>query len=94
MGRLFLPKFDGSSTNSAKAWVEKLDIYFHLKKVPDTEAIKIAALHFDGEAQSWWFHGFSTLGHANVTSYYKFTRRVMERFDRKDPKAPLMSLES
>ena len=28
MGRFVFPKFDGSSTSSAKAWVEKLDIYF------------------------------------------------------------------
>ena len=34
MGRFFLPKFDGSSSNSTKAWVEKLDIYFQLNKVP------------------------------------------------------------
>ena len=52
MGRLFLPKFDGSSTSSAKAWVEKLDIYFQLNKVPKMEAIKIVALHFEGEAHN------------------------------------------
>ena len=45
-----------------------MDIYFQLNKVLKMEAIKIAALHFDGEAHNWWFHGFSTLGHANVTS--------------------------
>ena len=85
MGRLFLPKFDGSSSSSAKAWVEKLDIYFQLNKVPEVEAINVAALHFEGEAHNWWFHGLSTLGHANVTAYSEFTRRLVERFDRKDP---------
>ena len=69
MGRFFLPKFDGSSTCSAKSWVEKLDIYFELKKFLEMEAIEIAALHFEGEAHNWWFHGLSTLGHANVTAY-------------------------
>ena len=49
MGRLFLPKFDGSSKCSTKAWVEKIDIYFQLNKVPEMEAIKIVALHFEGE---------------------------------------------
>ena len=34
MGRLFLPNFDGSSTNSTKELVEKLDIYFQLNRVP------------------------------------------------------------
>ena len=92
MGRLFLPKFDGSSTSSTKAWVENLDIYFELKKVPKMESIKIAVLHFEGEAHNWWFHGLSTLGHANVTAYYEFTRRMVERFDKKDPEAPFMSV--
>ena len=70
MGKLFLPKFDGSSTSSTKAWVENMDIYFQLNKVPEIEAIKIATLHFEGEAHNWWFHGLSTLGHANVTAYF------------------------
>ena len=78
MGRFVFPKFDGSSTSFAKAWVEKLDIYFQLNKVPEMESIKIAALHFEGEAHDWWFHGLSTLGHANVTDYFDFTRRVVE----------------
>ena len=57
------------------------------------EAINIATLHFEGEAHDWWFHGLSTLGHANVTTYSEFTRRLVERFDRRDPKAPFMSVE-
>ena len=56
------------------------------------EAIKIVALHFEGEAHDWWFHGLSTLGHANVTIYLEFTRRLVEILDRRDPKAPFMSL--
>ena len=92
MGRLFLPNFDGSSNFYAKAWVEKLDIYFQLNKVREMEAIKIAALHFEGEAHDWWFHGLSTLGHSNVTTYSEFTRMVVEWFDRRDPEAPFMSL--
>ena len=79
-----LPKFYGSSTCSSKAWVEKLDIYFQFNKVPEMEAIKITALHFEGEAHNWWFHGLSTLGHANVTAYFEFTRRLVERFGRKN----------
>ena len=92
MGRFFLPKFYGSPSCLAKAWVEKLDIYFQLNKVPEAEAIKIFALHFDGEAHNWWFHGLSTLGHINVSTYAEFTRRLVEIFDRKDPEAPFISL--
>ena len=68
------------------------NIYFLLNKVPETEAIKIATLHFKGEAHNWWFHGLSTLGHINVTTYSEFTRILVERFDRKDPEAPFISL--
>ena len=70
MGRFFLPNFDLSSKCTAKSWVEKLDIYFQLNQVSEMEAIKIAALHLEGEAHDWWFHGLSTLGHANVTAYF------------------------
>ena len=93
MGKLFLPNFDGSSKCSAKAWVEKLDIYFQLNKVPEMEGIKIAALHFEGEAHDWWFHGLSTLGHSNVTIYSEFTRRLVEILYIRDLEAPFMSLE-
>ena len=92
MGRFFFPKFDGSSSYSAKAWVEKLDIYFQLNKFPEVEAIKIAAPHFEGEAHNWWFPGLSTMGHNNVSTYAEFTRILVEIFDRKDPEAPFISL--
>ena len=92
MGRLFLPNFDGSSKCIAKSWVEKLDIYFQLNKVPEMEAIKIAVLHLKGEAHDRWFHRLSTLGHANVTTYSDFIRRLAEIFDRRDPEAPFMGL--
>ena len=92
MGILFLTNFDGSSKCSAKYWVEKIDIYFQLNKVLGMEAINIAALHLEGEAHDWWFHGLSTLGHANVIAYSEFTRRLVERFDKRDPEAPFMSL--
>ena len=72
--------------------MEKLYIYFQFNKVPEIEAIKLAALHLEGAAHDWWFHGISTLGHANVTAYSKFTRRLVDRFDRRDPEAPFIEL--
>jgi hypothetical protein len=51
----------------------------------ETDAIKLATLHLDGEAHEWWYHGLVTLGHARVISYLDFTQRLIERFDRKDP---------
>ena len=56
------------------------------------EAINIATLHLEGEAHDKWFHGLSTLGHANVIAYLEFTRSLVEIFDRRDLEAPFMSL--
>ena len=72
--------------------MEKLDIYVQLNQVLDMEAIKIAVMHLEGEAHDWWFHGLSTLGHANVTAYLEFTRRLVERFDRRDLEVPFIEL--
>eukprot|EP00253_Pinus_taeda_P003165 PITA_03165 len=90
--RFHLPMFDGSSNNSAKSWVEKLDIYFQLNQMSETEAIKVATLHLDGEAQDWWFHGMVTLRHSTVTTYAEFTKRLMEQFDRRDPEQHFVEL--
>ena len=48
------------------------------------EAIKVAALHLEGEAHDLWFQGMATLSHSAVTTYAEFTRRLVERFDRRD----------
>ena len=47
------------------------------------EAIKVEALHLEGEDHDWWFHGLSILGHKNAAAYAEFTRRLVERFDRR-----------
>ena len=33
-----------------------------------------------------WYHGLVTLGQNTITSYNDFTQRLMERFDKRDPK--------
>jgi len=58
----------------------------------EVEGIKMATLHLEGEAHDWWFHGYSTLGHASVTSYEEFTWRVVERFDEREPEAHFREL--
>jgi len=58
----------------------------------ELEAIKMAMLHLEGEAHDLWFHGLTTLGHANVISYGDFTRRVVEQFDQRDPEAHFREL--
>lgn len=86
MGRLFLPNFDGSPKSSTRAWVEKLDVYFQLNEMTELDELTISTLHLEREAHDWWFHGLTTMGHAGVTTYKDFTRRVLENFKRRDPK--------
>ena len=33
------------------------------------DAIKLEALHLDGEDNDWWFHGMKTLGDDQVVTY-------------------------
>lgn len=81
IGRMYFPTYDGSAKCTAQTWVETLDTYFQLNRMTEVEAIKMATLHLEGEAHEWWLHFFSTLGHASMTSYEDFTRRVVEHFD-------------
>jgi hypothetical protein len=84
--KLTIRSFDGSSKCSARAWVQKLDTYYKLNQMTESEAINFATIHLEGEAHEWWYHGLVTLGHNRITSYREFTKRLMDRFDRRDPK--------
>ena len=81
MGRFFLSTFDGSPTCSARAWVEELDTFLQQHQISEDEAIKIAALHFEGKAYAWWIFEYFSLKNANTSTYAKFTRSIVERFD-------------
>ena len=85
LGRLTIPNFDGARRGSTRIWVQKLDTYFQLNPMTETDAIKLATLHLDEEAHEWWYHRLVTLGHNTIHSYSEFTQKLMERFDRKDP---------
>ena len=61
-----LHTFYGSSQSSANTWVQKLDVYFQLNPMVEEDALKMAILHLDGDANEWWFHGLKTLGHDQV----------------------------
>ena len=50
----------------------------------ERDSIKLEALHIDGEANYWWFHGMNTLGHDQVVTYEEFTKILAERFDWRD----------
>jgi hypothetical protein len=92
VGKLNIPTFDGSSRCLAQAWVQKLDTYLKLNPMTELKAINFATLHLEGEAHKWWYNGLVTLGHNHITSYLEFTERLMERFDRRDPKLHSMDL--
>jgi hypothetical protein len=85
VGKLTIPSFDGLSKCTARAWVQKLDTYYKLNQMTETEPISFVTLHLEGEAHEWWYHGLVTLGHSCITSYRDFTERLMDRFDRRDP---------
>jgi len=59
-----------------------------LQAQPDDEIepISFATLHLEGEAHEWWHHGLVTLGHSRITSYREFIERLIDKFDRRDPK--------
>jgi hypothetical protein len=61
-------------------------MYYKLNQMTETESISFATLHLEGEAHKWWYHGLVTLGHSRITFYREFTDRLMDRFDKKDPK--------
>ena len=63
IGKVPLLTFDGSSKISANTWVQKLDVYFQLNLMVEENALKMAILHLEEDANEWWFHGLKNLGH-------------------------------
>jgi hypothetical protein len=82
--KITIPSFDGSSKCTTRAWVQKIDTYYKLNQMTETEAISFTTLHLEVEAHEWWYHGLVTLGHSRITSYREFTDRLMDKFDRRD----------
>ena len=80
-GRFFVPNFDGSSTCTTKDWIDQLDSYLHLHQVSEKEALRIAALHLEGKAHTWWFYESSSFNHANIANYARFSKKLVKSFD-------------
>ena len=51
----------------------------------EMDVIKFATMYLEGKAHDWWYHGLTTLGHNQITSYTEFTQRLMDRVDQGDP---------
>ena len=73
VGKLTIPTFEGTWGGPTWNWVQKLDTYFQLNPMIETDAIKLDNFHFEGESHEWWYHGLVTLGHNTITSYTDFT---------------------
>jgi hypothetical protein len=65
-----------------------------LQAQPDDRdrGISFTTLHLESEAHEWWHHGLVTLGHSRITSYWEFTERLIDRFDRRDPETHFRDL--
>ena len=77
---------------SINAWLQKLSVYFQLNPMVEEDALKMAILHLEGEANDWWFHGIRSLGHDQISYYEEFSEALVEKFDRKYPKIPFKEL--
>ena len=78
LSKVSLSPFDRSGSISAQAWVMKADTYFQLNPMPKEESINFVVLHLEGVAHEWWYHGTITLGHDQINTYEKFTKRLIE----------------
>ena len=52
--------------------------------------IKVAAFHFEGKAYAWWLFEPFSLKNANTSTYARFIKRVVERFDEEYYEIPSM----
>ena len=77
---------------TAQAWVQKVDTYLQLNPTPEEEAIKYVTIHLDGLADEQQHYGMVTFRHNQITSCEEFTKKLIERFDTKDPELQFKEL--
>ena len=58
----------------------------------EEDALKMAILHIEWEANDWWFHGIRTLRHYHIFSYDGFSSALMDIFERIDLELPFKEL--
>ena len=68
--------------------MNELDTYVQQHQVSENEAIKVATLYIEGKAYAWWFFEYFSLNNENTSTYAKFIRRIVERFDEKSYETP------
>ena len=47
------PTFDGTNKISARAWLQKLQTFFTLNPMKESDAVQFASLHLEDVAYDW-----------------------------------------
>ena len=50
----------------------------------ERDVLQFTSLHLEDVAYDWWYHGMTTQGHDQLTTFDDFSQRVTDRFDLKD----------
>ena len=72
--------------------MEELDTCLQQHQVSKDEAIRVAMLHLEGKDYAWWFYESSSLKDENMSTYARFTRRLVKRFNGKHSETSLVEL--
>lgn len=78
-----LLNFTGSDKIFARAWFQKLQIYFSHHPMDEEEGIKITSMFLDGIAYEWWHNDITMLGCRKVKNFERFSKMVLDRFEHK-----------
>ena len=54
------PTFDGTNNFLARAWLQKLQTFFTLNPMKESDVIQFSSLHLEDVAYDWWYHGMTT----------------------------------
>ena len=84
ISKFIAPTFDGTTKISTRAWLQKLQTFFTLNPMKESDVVQFASLNLEDVAYDWWYHGMTTQGHDQVTTFDDFSQRVIDTFDLKD----------
>ena len=74
ISKFIAPTFDGTNKILARAWLKKLHTFFTLNPMQESDVVKFASLHLEDAAYDWWYHGMTTQGHDQVTTFDDFSQ--------------------
>ena len=50
----------------------------------ESDVVQFVSLYLEDAAYDWWYHGMTTQGHDQVTTFDDFSQRMIDRFHLKD----------